>query len=223
MKRLCLMLSGLALAPLTYAQTPLEALHSAASFDAPTYSYNLNIDDGETKIVANVDPSAPMGERLTVTSPAQDDWSKELRKYAESLRKNTKGNIWCQQFTELVPTDAALISETDTTARYTFQPSPTNEKDGLGKIAKHLQGFVTLDKATGNIQELEMTAPKPFKPVVVAKINTFQMKTTCALAPNGHMHIKRIDTVVKGKAMTKAFDQSETQTITNLQALTPHP
>lgn len=223
MKHLCLTLTALIAAPLSFAQTPLEAFHSAASIEAPTYTYDIQISDGDENINGIIDPSAPMGERLTITSPAEDDWSKKFRKRAKSMRKHTDGNIWCQQFSHMVPKDADLISETDTTARYAFQPISGDESDDLSEIAEHLDGFITLEKTTGNIYELELTAPKPFKPMVVAKINNFQLKVSCAPAPNGFMRIKHIETMMKGKAMAKSISQHETQTISNLQEITPAP
>ncbi len=223
MKRLSLIIATLMAAPLSFAQTPLEAFHSAASIDAPTYTYDIQINNGDKDIYGIINPSAPMGERLTITSPAEDDWSKKFRKRAKTMRKHAEGNIWCQQFSHMVPEDADLISETDTTARYAFQPQQGDKSDDLSEIAEHLDGFITLEKTTGNIYAFEMISTKPFKPMVMAKINDFQLKVSCAPAPNGFMHIKHIETTMKGKAMAKSISQHETQTISNLQEITPAP
>lgn len=223
MKRFSLALASLIAAPVCIAQTPLEALHSASIQPEPLYSYDISIQGKDTSVTGRVDPSAPMGERLTIISPAEADWTKEFAKRAKALKKNTEGNIWCQQFKDMVPETASLLSETETLARYSFQPSPDDKENDLAKIAKHLDGVITLEKSTGQIQSLELIAREPFKPVIVAKVNTFQFKVSCTAAPNGLMRIATVNTMLEGRAMGKAFSENETQTMSNLQAITPAP
>ncbi len=218
MKRLCLSAILLTVSPAIMAQTPLESLHAATPIDSAIYTYDLQIDDGDMRVTASVNPSAPMGDRLTIHSPAPDTWSKDFAKYVKSMQENTKGNIWCQQFVEMVPSTAKLVSETDTTARYTFQPLPRpDDKGNMKKVLKHLTGRMTIDKTNNAVKSFEMEAAKPFKPMIAAKITQFKMRTNCTPAPNGQMRIETVETFIEGKAMTRSFIEAETQTISNLK------
>jgi hypothetical protein len=113
------------------------------------------------------------------------------------------------------------VSETDTTATYAFQPVAVDKEDK--KVFKHLTGSITVSKQSPSILSLSMTAPKPFKPVVVAKVNSFNMTATCTPGPDGRAYLSRMDMKVSGKAMMKAFDQHTVQTISDLQPIPDQP
>ncbi len=83
-------------------------------------------------------------------------------------------------------------------------------------IVKHLTGTATIEKASGQILAYELTAPKAFKPAVVAKVDRFSMKVACRAAPDGRTHIDTFALDLAGSAMMKPFSQSERRTISNL-------
>jgi len=212
--------SLIALAASALAQSPLEQALSASA-DGPLYAFDLTLSSDEVDALMRVDPSQPEGKRLSVISPEPEDWSEDFAKRVENMKANTDGEIWCQDFAENIPAaDAKLVSETDTTATYSFRPKPGAEPDDMDKVYKHLIGKVVVDKTAPGILNYEMVAEKPFKPMPVAKIKQFEMKVACDRAPDGRTHVASLDVTVEGSAMMKSFSQSDRQLISNL---TPIP
>jgi hypothetical protein len=219
MRRSFLPLALLALLPLhALGGTPLEdAL--GASPDGPLYIFDIIIQNADTDAMMRVDPSQPEGARLTVISPAKKDWSDDFRKLVNEMQADTDGDIWCHGFGENIPGDAALVSETDTTATYAFKPHPGAEPDELDDIYKYLTGKVVVAKDDPAILSVEMVSEKPFRPLPIARIKTFKLKFDCARAPDGRTHVARVNVDISGSAMMQAFSEAERQTITNLKPL----
>jgi hypothetical protein len=212
--------SLIALGAPALAQSPLEKA-LAAPAEGPLYAFDLTLSTGDLDAVMRVDPSRPEGDRLRVVSPEPEDWTEDFAKRVENMKANTDGDIWCQDFAEHIPAaDAELVSETDTTATYSFQPQPGAEPDDMDKIFEHLTGTVVVDKTAPGILNFEMVAEKPFKPMAVAKIRQFEMKVACTRAPDGRTHVASLDVTLAGSAMMKSFSQSDRQRISNL---TPIP
>ncbi|MCA8899728.1 MAG: hypothetical protein KDA53_00600 [Hyphomonas sp.] len=212
-------LLALAAALPAVADTPLQKA-LAASADGPAYMFDLSYDGEELTAKMRVDPSRPEGERMTLLSPAAADLTDEGRKQFESMREKSKGDIWCADFADTVPTDAKLVSETGTTATYEFTPVPGKETDkDLRKIIKYMKGAVTVSKETPGIVGFELTSKKAFKPMPIAKVESFRMNVACGFAPDGRTHVTDLTVDISGSALMKKFTQSERQTISNLVAL----
>jgi len=222
MRVLCLSRLSLIALPLlafpAFAETPLEAA-LAAPTEGPAYRFDLKFDDDKLKAEAQVDPSLPEGERLTLVSPAADTLEGDAAERYEQLRKNTSGDrIWCSSFNENIPAGAKMISESADAAVYSFTPLPGEDKE-TAKIYKHLTGRVTVSKDAPGILAFEMFAEKPFKPAMVAKVDNFSMKVACARAPDGRTYVESLALDVSGNAMMQPFSQSERREVTNLVAL----
>ena len=217
MHRSLLPLALSALLPLqALAGTPLqEAL--AASPDGPLYIFDLILQNDGTDAMMRVDPTRPEGERLTVISPPRKDWSDAFSKQVRKMEADTDGDIWCSNFGDNIPDDAALESETATTATYTYAPKVGAEPGDMDDILKYLKGKVVVAKDAPAILSVEMVAEESFKPVPVARIKQFEMKVACNRAPDGRTHVARINVDISGSALMKDFSSSEIQTITNLK------
>ena len=200
------------------AGTPLEEA-LAASQDGPLYSFEIAFRNEDTDARIAVDPSRPEGERVTVLSPAEEDWSEAFAARVAEMQANTTGDIWCRKLAENIPDEVQLASETDTTATYTFTPKPGEEPNRMDKAYKHLTGTVVVDKVDPAILHFSMVADKPFKPMPVAKIRSFEMKVDCTRAPDGRTHVSTVDVNLSGSAMMQSFSQADHQKISNLQAL----
>ncbi|WP_430402248.1 hypothetical protein [Hyphomonas sp.] len=201
-----------------HAGTPLEdAL--AAPADGPLYMFDVVVRNSDTEAMIRVDPSRPEGERLNVISPAEKDWTDDFRKLVKKMDADTDGDIWCRSFGENIPADAALVSESPTTATYTFKPRKGAKPDDLDDVYKYLTGKVVVAKDDPAILSVEMVSDKPFRPLPVAKIKSFKLNFDCARAPDGRTHIARVDVAINGSAMMNEFSESEHQTISNLQPL----
>ena len=219
MRTVCL--SALALAALpALAETPLDKVRAAPE-DGPSYRFDLNFDDGDLKAKAQVDPSLPEGKRLVLLSPTEDELDDDEAKMFQTLQENTTGDkIWCNRFSRNIPEDAKLISESGEAAVYSFRPVASEEDDdNAAKAYKHLTGRVTVSKDTPVILAYEMYAEKPFKPAMVAKIDSFNMKVSCDYAPDGRTYVKNMSLDLSGSAMMQKFAQTERREISNLVAL----
>ena len=201
-----------------FAETPLEAA-LAAPTDGPAYRFDMKIDDDTLKGEAQVDPTRPEGQRLTLISPDPATLEGEAAETYAKLQARTSGEkIWCTSFKSNIPADAKLISESGEAAVYSFTPLPGDDKD-MEKVYKHLTGRVTVSKLTPAILAFEMFAEKPFKPAMVARIDNFSMKADCSPAPDGRTYISAFSLDVSGNAMMQPFSQSERREVTNLVAL----
>lgn len=210
-----------AIALLTALPASADALlqkAKAQSKDGPLYAFTMEVDDGTNRFTATVDPSRPEGERVVALTPDPAGLTGDAARRAERLRKETEGDIWCAGLVEDVPDTAKRVSETATSATYAFTPKPADKTSDMAKIAKHLEGRTVIDKASGQVLSFEMSAPRPFKPAMVAKVDRFSLKVACRPAPDGRTHIDSFSMSVAGSAMMQAFDQTERRSIS---ALTP--
>ena len=166
-----------------FAETPLEAA-LAAPTEGPAYKFDLKLEGDDLNGEAQVDPSRPEGERLTLISPAADTLEGDAAERYVDLKANTSGDkIWCSSFRGNIPADAKMISESGEAAVYSFTPLPGDDKDSA-KVFKHLTGRVTVSKEAPAILAFEMFAEKPFKPAMVARIDSFSMKADCSPSPD---------------------------------------
>ncbi|MBD3768783.1 MAG: hypothetical protein IE925_01460 [Rhodobacterales bacterium] len=222
MRLACLSRLPLAALPLlacpAFAETPLEKA-LAAPTDGPAYRFDMKIDDDVLKGEAQVDPSRPEGERLTLITPDAGTLEGEAAAKYEKLKQTTSGDkIWCSSFSGNIPADAKMISESGEAAVYSFTPLPGDDKE-TAKVYKHLTGRVTVSKEAPAILSFEMFSDKPFKPAMVARVDSFRMKVDCAPAPDGRTYVRDFTLDLSGNAMMQPFTQSERREITNLVAL----
>ena len=222
MRLACLSRLPLAALPLlacpAFAETPLEKA-LAAPTDGPAYRFDMKIDDDVLKGEAQVDPSRPEGERLTLITPDAGTLEGEAAAKYEKLKQTTSGDkIWCSSFSGNIPADAKMISESGEAAVYSFTPLPGDDKE-TAKVYKHLTGRVTVSKEAPGILAFEMFAEQPFKPAMVAKIDSFSMKADCGRSPDGRTYVESLALDVSGNAMMQPFSQSERRKVTNLVAL----
>ncbi len=185
--------------------------------EGPAYLFDMVFDDGAQRFSFKVDQARPEGERVVAITPDIESLEGDAAKRAERLKTQTKGDIWCSDFTKSIPASAKRVSETASAATYSFTPLPGDNED-MRDVVKHLTGKATLDKATGNVLAFELTAPKAFKPAMVAKVDKFSMKVSCKVAPDGRSHIDTFNMQVSGNAMMQAFSQNETRKVSNLKA-----
>ena len=198
------------------ADPVLEKMRGQSS-EGPIYAYEMEYADTDVKAIGRVDPSQPEGSRIQVISPVEADWSDDFREGLEEMDSETDGDIWCADFAESVPDNAKLVSDTATTATYAFTPEPEEDADGMEKkLMKKIKGSITLDKDDGSILAFNMNLPKPYKPAMVAKINTFNMDATCDRAPDGRTYVSNFSMAIAGSAMMQQFEENVSRRITKL-------
>jgi hypothetical protein len=191
----------------------------AMSKDGPLYTFDMDVRDGPDAFKMTVDPSQPEGQRVTRLTPALASLKGDAAKKAERLQQRTEGDIWCSSFAENIPATAKRTSETANTATFSFTPLPGKDDGQMGDAFKHLNATAIIDKTTGAILSYEMSSPKAFKPAAVAKIDRFSMKVACKAAPDGRTHVETFSLDLKGSALMKPFEQTETRRVSNLKAI----
>lgn len=196
---------------------PLLEMMSALSDDGPRYAYETSFAWDGIAATAEVDPSQPVGERIKILTPDESEWSKAFRQVLEERDESTDGDIWCTEFSEMVPMDASVRAQTDATVTYAFTPVPEADADrNEQKMMKQMDGTVVLDKTDGAVLAFQMRLPKPYKPAMVAKINAFEMDVTCARAPDGRTFIEKFNFDISGSAMMQSFEESVSRRISKL-------
>lgn len=209
---------ALALAIPAGAQTwpgPLLAA-SDKSDSRPAYAYDLAIEVAGQAAKARIDPSAPEGERLTILSPPEAGQGEELREVIMNIGNNLDGQIGCARMLDMVPEAVELVGEDGESATYRFTPQPLPEMEGQQrKLMTRLEGQVTVSKSRPDVLAYAMTLPKPYKPAIVAKIDTFQMEVSCAPGPEGRQISARRVMDISGSALGNAFGDREVYTISN--------
>ncbi|MEZ5967653.1 MAG: hypothetical protein R3C00_01135 [Hyphomonas sp.] len=219
MRRACL--SGLLIATSALpgmAETPLERALEVPK-EGPLYTFDVKIKDDTLDIDAKVDPSKPEGDRLSLVSPDESALDEAQAKRFADLKEHTKGDVWCSNFAGNIPDDAKLLSESQEEAVYGFTPVPGEDDGDMAKAYKHLTGRVTVSKEKPGITSFEMFSEKPFKPMAIAKVNTFSMKVKCDYAPDGRTYIRDLTFSLAGSAMMQKFSQTEHRQITALSEI----
>lgn len=196
---------------------PLLEMMGDMSDEGPLYAYETQFAWDGIPATARVDPSQPAGERIKVLTPTESDWSDTFREELETRDASAEGDIWCTEFGQMVPMDAKITAESDTTVTYAFTPVPEPDADrNEQKMMKQLDGTVILDRTDGAVLAFRMHLPKPYKPAMVAKINAFEMDVACARAPDGRTFIEDFKFDISGSAMMQSFEESVSRQITKL-------
>ena len=208
-------LAGLCAFSLPASADPLLETARSISKEGPDYRFEIAYDDGAQRFVLKVDQARPEDQRVVSIAPDPSGLEGDAAKRAQRLKTETRGDIWCSNCAANIPVSARRVSDTPTSATYSFTPLP-GEDGEMRDIVKHLTGTATIEKASGQILAYELTAPKAFKPAVVAKVDRFSMKVACRAAPDGRTHIDTFALDLAGSAMMKPFSQSERRTISNL-------
>lgn len=196
---------------------PLLEMMRTHTKDGPVYAYEMQYADGEITATGRIDPSQPEGQRIAILTPDEAIWSDEFKDGLKTMEAEAEGDIWCVDFAETVPTSATRSTETTTSATYAFTPLPDTDSDRTEKkLMKKIKAEVTLDKADGAILNFSMTLPKPYKPMMIAKINVFNLRGSCTRAPDGRTYLQDFSMVVSGSAMMQKFSDTTNRTITAL-------
>lgn len=185
----------------------------------PIYQYDLEYSTLDEKLVARIDPNKKQGERVTLLSPSHEGLSDDFIEALKDLEENPVEEFWCSHLSEIVPIDATFIAETDTEVTYAFKPMPDLDDPDDIKLMKHLDGHITVSKQDPQVLSMSLIAPRPFKPVWIAKINQFELSIDCDRVPDGRTHMKELRISIAGKAALQTFHQRERKTLSNIKAV----
>ena len=209
-------LAGLCLAGPASADALIEAAQARADA-TPLYSYEMTFLVEDTQVQSLIDPSAPVGQRIQVTSPDEESWPDGFADHIAVLDERTTGAIWCNDFAAMVPANAERTGETDDGVEFAFTPVPGEEADDMEeKIFKRLDGRAVIDPDTAGLLAYRMSLPKSFKPNMMARINSFDMVVDCTPGPDGLTHIQTFSMNLAGSALGQEFGQTDRREILRL-------
>ncbi|MEM5516013.1 hypothetical protein WNY37_03560 [Henriciella sp. AS95] len=195
----------------------LQKARASTDADGPLYAYEVDYFDGDVRTVGKIDPGQPEGSRISVYSPDESEWDEDFREMIESMDEGVDGDIFCDDFAAQIPDDAKRSGETEDGVRYAFTPLADADADGMErKVMKRMTASAVLSKEDGQVLSMQMSLPKPYKPSIVAKIETFTLDVSCARTPDGRTYLQDMQMKVSGSAMMQSFDQTVSRRITKL-------
>lgn len=198
---------------------PYLSLALKPTSEGAIYKYDLEYRDLDEKFVARIDPSKKQGERVALISSSQDVMGDDFVEALIDLEKNPVDEFWCSNLSDIVPLNAALMAETDAQVTYKFKPLPDLEDPDDIKLMEHLEGHITVSKQDPQVLSMSLIAPRPFKPVWIAKISQFELSIDCDRVPDGRTHMSELRISIVGKAAMQTFHQRERKTLFNITAV----
>jgi hypothetical protein len=190
------------------AATPLALAYAAADAAeslTSRYHYALDYTSLAVQLTATVDPTAAAGTRLEITSSklSEDAKPEQLDKVIADLERTAPNEYWCSAMMKGVPPDAELVGESEDLAVYRFNPAPTgNSNDGF---MANLVGEISIDRKSGAVRSFNLSAPKPFRQALIAKIREFELTTRCESAPDGRTYASGFNMRISGSAAFRGF------------------
>lgn len=195
------------------------ALNSGADASAPI-SYTGSVkqisdpDWGELKytVIHTAD-----GKSATIESLPDEIAEDTSEEDILSELADPEEDIWCDGFDDQIGSDVKLVSEDTQTATFEYMANPDTAGDKHeAKILKHTQITVDVDKSHQTVTRFHYKLQKPVKPMMVAKVENFEMIGSCETLPTGRAYVARLETKVSGSAMMQPFDQHTVQEFTHL-------
>ncbi len=187
-----------------------------ANASESVYTYDIAIEDEEMRATGTVTMSAPEGQRLTVHQPPKDEWSEEFEAEITEYEKNLGKDFWCQGLMEDIESFSEARQASEGMVFDVNLKIDADDKEAA-KFAKNMEVKVTLSPDDAAVLGYSMRAPKPFRPVMIAKIKRFELDIACERAPDGRTYAKRMQSNIEGRAMMKKFSQKETRVVSNLR------
>ncbi|MBF18103.1 MAG: hypothetical protein CME88_06970 [Hirschia sp.] len=195
------------------AVTPAE-FHTGFQFES--IIEDEKFEEGETlHYVVRQQDEARTIELISLPAEMQEDREKVIKKLTEG-----EGQIWCDDYRDMIGGDVELVAEDDATSTYSFMINPDSIEDKTQrKIMKKTMMTLTINKADKWVTDFKYTLLEPVKPMVVAKVREFSLIGQCQRQENGRPHVSSIETRVSGSAMGDDFNQFQRQTVTNVALL----
>ncbi len=191
--------------------------------DAPV-AYDVEVSFGEAS------ENGEEQRRLvySVMAPLEGNRTVDLTSFPDNMDRDEiledladpDGDIWCDDYRDIVGGDVVLRSETDQTATFAFPANPDSAEDRQErKIMKKVQITVEVDKATKRVLNFHYALTEPVKPMVVAKVKTFEINGQCNADAGERPVVTSVEMKVSGSAMGQSFDQRTLQTHSNVRLL----
>lgn len=197
--------------PAAFAQWPeplRQALEPAG--DGPNYLFDIrhsstsaNDETGEEETdtaYARIDMSQPELKQITPAHLIDDSLPGSSFSALAELENAMEDGIWCTRFSEDIPEDVELLSETSTTLTYGFTPIIPEDAGGPEKkIAKQMRAQITVSKTNPVVLSYSSRLRREVTLFFVFKIRKIEQSVTCRRAVDGRTYAAQF---------TSAFDGS---------------
>ena len=174
------------------------------------FSYETANIDGEGKESFRYRFDPDKTPRFEVLS-AGGEFDEKRREERLKQLEEEGGDIWCDDMADRVKGDVRTISETPDAVTFAFTPTDPEADDTERKMIERTEATITVDRATQTITDFSYTLLKPFKPVIVAKVHSFELKANCEPAPNGRPYFRTLTIDVDVSALGKRQQQTNVQ------------
>lgn len=186
---------------------------------AQLYAYDfVSVSTGKdpATIRGRIDPSLPEGKRVTITEAIGEKVN--ANKVDKRMEKNADGDIWCDRMSGGAASPVRELAPRDGGRVFSFIPKAQEDAEKeQQKLYEQLTAEVIVDETTRTVRQFTARLREPWKPAIVAKVDSMTMVAECALAPNGRAYMARSTTSVSGSALGSDFETEFTQTISNLR------
>lgn len=181
------------------------------------FAFEMTYRDNDVHAHAFFDPGKDSGARLDVLRPTPSEWSNDFKEMLREFDANPYEEFWCTDFLELVGPDVHPVMQDGNHITFAFTPHPGPDDDSDDrKFLSEMIAHLTVDQTSGAIQKFEMRNRRPFKPMFIAKIKSFQMQAQCKIAPDGRYYVSDLTTDLSAKIALKKVEEHEQRRIYNL-------
>lgn len=182
------------------------------------YSYERVSRDSERieRFRYAYDPIAPKGNQFTLLT-VPDEWSEEQRADAKARLEADGDAIWCDDLETRVKGEVTKAAENEGHVTFTFDPTNPKAEGPQKKVIERSVATLVVDAETERVVSLQYHLPKPFKPMIVAKVNRFSMFGQCTPTSQGRSYFSSIKTDLSFSAMGNTEEQITEQAVENLK------
>lgn len=187
------------------------------------YSFTMlaRINDSSAKLT--VDSSQKIGSRVKILKMLSGNLSQEITELKDELEQRPLEEIWCSDFLALIGDDIKVESRQGSSVIYSFSPIPTEDSDEDDKeFLSHMQAKIKIDGNSGAIMSVELKNTDSFRPILFAKITTFNMLVTCQRFQQRD-RVKKVTTKVEGSLGFKDFNETESTEILSIKRINTQP
>jgi hypothetical protein len=194
--------------------TQAVAATQAAQAD---YAFDFELNSAKANWRARFEPQA--SPRLRLTAPRRDELESDQRRAFDRMAEDFQGVSWCASEGMDRVADVRLLRENETTATYSFQPTRESIRgEQARRFAERMRGEVTVTKAAPDISRLRLYVPEAFSPMLMVRLDQFNMLITCQTAPNGRHYAADVTVDVRGSAFGQDFNERTVQRARNLSS-----
>lgn len=207
--------------PSAHAATPplLQQAISAIGSE-PTARYGLHYEDNETSLIANIDPSKPLGQRVQLIDAGPLASRDDVLAGVAEIDAKPMAEFWCHNFGKLLTEPVHIRAHSEVSTIFSFKPAidPLADADDSDFMA-HVEGEIEVGNSDAKIIGFRLFAPEPFRPSLGVRIKRFEFKAQCVPASNGLTYAQSTETNIHARAFFKNIEQFEKRSISNVDVI----